>query len=501
MTREQIYKDIETGHTERMLNLKKYYPFFKLCDTSFTQFKGGKYAELDMAYIVMAILRFFIEENNFKEKDVTYAQYADFMKGFINHAFNKTYMPDELSEIAEYVFDKMKNDGKPFTIDYYDPEEKIRKTFRTKLIESRIQEGTVWYAISADAVEFYLDTKEVRDESRISIQQLLLEKMIQSRNFRGGTEVLEKINNEVALLMSQKREVLELLSTDVFAGAEAYKRFVNTGMKWFADEQRLFVKNKELIESVYAKAEKERDGSEKYYENLNEIYKLDTQLKISMNRHGELLKACTELKIMADEIIRRAKLRRLRNGMDFTGMFGRMIEADSTQALEAMVKPLLALNVRKLFNLTSVDDMLSYRPDREEKAEKVSKEKVKDIVYDDEIEEKRIYDNIHEYMKLLIEYIGEKSSFTLEEYIRHIAAKYGDKVVYNGDLYTFIVHLCQKKEYRFAKEEDKETFLDGILTDINSEADTIPFRILNDGEEIQIGENVVTNIRFERIEQ
>ncbi len=49
-----------------------------------------------------------------------------------------------------------------------------------KLVESTIREDMVWYSISADAVEFYLDTKEIKDESRINVSQLLLEKMINS---------------------------------------------------------------------------------------------------------------------------------------------------------------------------------------------------------------------------------------------------------------------------------------------------------------------------------
>ena len=43
--------EIITEHRERMLNLKKYYPFFKLIDTSFSQFKEGRYEALDMGYI------------------------------------------------------------------------------------------------------------------------------------------------------------------------------------------------------------------------------------------------------------------------------------------------------------------------------------------------------------------------------------------------------------------------------------------------------------------
>ena len=75
-----MLNDIITEHKERMLNLKKYYPFFKLMDVSFAQFQEGRYEMLDMGYIVMGILRFFIEENNFKEKDVTYPEYLDFRR-------------------------------------------------------------------------------------------------------------------------------------------------------------------------------------------------------------------------------------------------------------------------------------------------------------------------------------------------------------------------------------------------------------------------------------
>ena len=62
-----LVNDIISDHRERMLNLKKYYPFFKLSEVSFSWYKEGLYDCLDMGYILMAVLRFFIEENNFKE--------------------------------------------------------------------------------------------------------------------------------------------------------------------------------------------------------------------------------------------------------------------------------------------------------------------------------------------------------------------------------------------------------------------------------------------------
>ena len=173
-----------------------------------------------MGYIVMAVLRFFIEENNFKEKDVTYPEYLDFLRLILKRDFGLDLNEQDSKEIADYIFDKIKNDGRPFEFSYFDPVDRKKRVSRMKIIESSIRDNTVWYSISPDAIEFYLDTKEIKDESRISVSQLLLEKMINSQNFRGGVEVVERINEEVNRLKLKKNEVLTILSGDVFAGIE-----------------------------------------------------------------------------------------------------------------------------------------------------------------------------------------------------------------------------------------------------------------------------------------
>ena len=90
-----MVNDIVSGHRARMLNLKKYYPFFKLTEISLSQFKDGKYEILDMGYIVMGILRFFIEENNFNEKDVTYPEYLEFFHELISRDFGLLLSEEE----------------------------------------------------------------------------------------------------------------------------------------------------------------------------------------------------------------------------------------------------------------------------------------------------------------------------------------------------------------------------------------------------------------------
>ncbi len=508
MTQESGFiNDIISEHRERMVNLKKYYPFFRLCDSSFLQFKEGKYDALDMGYLMMAVLRFFIEQNNFEEKDVTYPEYEKFMTECIKRDFAVSYEEEDYKEIAQYIFDRLKNDGHPFIFEYYDPIDKKKRVSRVKLFESRVKENVVWYNITSDAIEFYLDTKEIKDQSKISVQQLLLEKLIKARNFKGGTEVIARINNEVSRLKYRKNEVVSLLAIDVFSGIEAYEDFVDNGMRWFEEEEKLFVKNMELIEATLERAEQETEKNEAYYRTLNDIYQLATQLKIAMNKHGQLLSACTELSVTADEIIRKSKLRKLRNGFDFRTILARMIKNDDMTVLESLVTPLFDIRIRKSFNVIAVDNMLTLKPEHKETVEHIEAEEEKEIIFPDEVEEKRISHNFVVFMRELLEKLCRQEQFDLREFTEELAEKYSEKIYKNSDYYAFLVHLCQKKHYRMDGRGKQETFLDGIIENEFTQEDferfgQLAFNIVM-GSERELNELVVagmqiTNIIFER---
>lgn len=484
---ENMMGDIITDHRERMLNLKKYYPFFKLIDTNFSQFKDGKYEILDMGYILMAILRFFIEENNFKEKDVTYIEYLEFIRSLLKRDFGLNLTDDESKEISDYIFDKIKNDGKPFEFSYFDPIDKKRYVSRMKIIESTIRNNTVWYSISADAVEFYLDTKEIKDESRINVSQLLLEKMINSENFRGGIEVVERINEEVNRLKQKKNEVLNILSADVYAGIEAYEEFVETGMKWFEDEEKLFKKNQELIAKAIQRLNDTSGGvkSESFYRTLNEIYNLENQLKVAMNRHAELLRDCTQMQKMTDDAVRKAKLSRLRSHMDFTSTLNSMIKRDNAQMLAILLNPLFKPNIKKTFNITTIDEALTVKPAKYEFKEKVENGPVEDIIFDDEIEDERIRHNYIFIMNNLIMLLDKENEITLGEFNTFISETYDNAILKNADYYSFFVNFCQKETYRIGGNDmDNDTFLDGILKESYEGGDTVKLELVKQSKDM-----------------
>lgn len=491
-----LVRDIVYDHNERMLNIKKYYPFFKLEEISFSQYKDGRYEILDMGYIMMAVLRFFIEENNFREKMVTYNEYSVFMKEVLRRDFELDIEnEDEENELIGYIFDKLKNDGKPFSYEYFNPVTKKKNLLRTKIIDNKIVEDNIVYFITSDAIEFYLDTKEIKDESNITVAQVLLEKMISTRNFRGGTEVVSRINNEVNRLIARKNEILGILSYDVFQGIKAYEDFIDTTVKWFDEEQKLFEKNKQLIEQALRTSENDN----KYYEAMEDIYHLESELNRAMNKHSELLNACMLLQSKADEMVSKAKFNRLRSSFDFRKFLSDLIDRDEGGKLELFVRPLLKLNTRKTFSFMLLDNMLSLKTDASEDKEKIKAvEYNEDFKYKDEVEEERISYNYHLFLKLLFAMILEKKEFELKEYNEALVRQYGKDIMKNADYYSFLVHLCQKNKYDMSDIREKpDTFLEEFMHKISEEKyKYVSFRIEFTGEKLDILGNEIRNVRI-----
>lgn len=501
-----LTRDIIQDHSERMLNIKKYYPYFKLTDGAFSQFGGGRYDELDMGYILMAVLRFFIEENNFREKDVTYDEYSGFMHEIYRRDFAIALDEDEEKEVTGYIFDKIKNDGKPFTYTYFDPADKRRKTVRMKLIDSRIKEDTICYYITSDAIEFYLDTKEIKDESSISVAQVLLSKMITASNFKGGIEVIKRINSEVGRLKARKNEVLNILSYDVFEGARAYEEFVNTGMRWFEEEQKLFARNMELAKEAAKRMESLRETGSDGNDSAADVFYLEAELKKAITKHSELLAACTDLQIKADEIIEGAKFAKLRRSFNFKDALRTMMDKDDSSPLESMIIPILSLNTKKQFALTSIDRLLTAKAAAEEKGEKIKEEvNEADYVYEDEEEEKRISSNYVTLIRILLDKLMEcepGEGFGLREFNEHLAGIFGEEIYRNGDYYSMLVHMCQKKSYDIEQViSDTDTFFEAELKEASKGMEDLVFELeFDDEDKVKLLELFeISNIYFKRL--
>lgn len=461
-----MINDIIEEHNARMQNLRKYYPFFVLAETTFAQYKEGRYAQLDMGYITMAVLRFFIQENSFNEREVSYDEYEEFMCQLLDRDFDVEIAEDDRTDLIMYIFDKIKNDGRAFEFTFYDPGKKQRKTGRVKLIDSHIVDGKVLYFITADGIEFYLDTKEIKDESKINVQQLLLEKMIVGENFRGGIEVVRRINSEVNRLIREKDEIVNLLSIDVFKGAEEYENYMKTVGKWFADEQKLFAKNKALVDKAITKASYDNMGKGNM-KVMEEISQLELELKRTIIKHGSLISSTMELQNISDNIIHKAKLQKLRPAFDFASQLQNIIKEDRPEKMLTILEPLFAPRIVKSFSMTSIDHMLTLKSEDNAKTTKVKKEQLDpNFRYEDELLDEQISANFTKLFHELLDQINKWGHLSLKEFNGILEVKFGKEIYDNKDYYSFLTHLAQKDRYSVDEILKKpDTMLEGMLVD------------------------------------
>lgn len=509
--KHMMINDIISEHSARMQNLKKYYPFFVLCDTTFSQYRDGKYSFLDMGYITMASLRFFINENNFHEKDITYEEYEHFLRELLKRDFGVDEEEADEKQLVLYIFDKLKNDGRAFEFKFYDPETKSSKIARVKLIDSRVEEGAVYYYITSEGIEFYLDTKEIKDESKINISQILLEKMINSNNFKGGIDVVKRINSQVKQLSLEKEGVLKLLGVDVFEGTKAYERYMETTAKWFNDEQKLFAKNKALVDKAIERAAYEKSGGGSTAlrsRALEDISSLETELKKTIYNHSQLISETMELTKLADSIISRAKLRKLRPVFDFRQMLTRMMEKDRPEDMEHVLMPFFSPKLTKSFSVRSIDNMLLLKADDRENGEKLEKHKLDpDFEYEDEILDRKIGQNFYMMFMELLDQIKKWKRIDLKQFNGILEIKFGDEIYKNRDYYSFLIHLAGKKAYNIGKMlEKQETMLEEIVAGHMKDEDITTFKELsfsidmNSDEVINLipEDTYVTNMVFNR---
>lgn len=214
-------------------------------------------------------------------------------------------------------------------------------------------------------------------------------------------------------------------------------------------------------------------NDESYFSTIDDIYLLEMELKNTITKHSELLNACTDLQIKADEIINKAKFNRLRPSFDFAYALRQMMIKDRADMTEMIIKPLLKLNIKKSFYLNDIDKLLSLREDKKEEVEVVREiTEEKNYVYEDELWENRISTNYHILIKDMLDLLLEKELVSLEELNDCIVSKHGEKVLNNGDYYSLLVHMCQKKEYNIDSVVEKpDTFFEEYLKEVVESAE------------------------------
>ncbi len=496
-----LIDDIIKNHTERMLNLRKFYPFFSIMQSGLSVSVSGEAVSLDMGYITLAVLRFLINENNFREREVTGHEIRSFIGELLKRDYELELPKDEKKALTENIFDKLTNGGRAFEISFFDPADRKTKLARVRLIEANVYESGVTYSITEEGIEFYLSTKEMKDESRISTDQLLLEKLIKAENYKGGIDVISRINLEVVSLHKRRDEAVALLLSDVHAGTEAVDEFMESTSRWFEEERKSFAKSRELVDKAAARVNHSPDSRA-----VRDIAKLENLLKQTIDNHSRLIKASAELSRFADEMVRRKKMQVLRNTFDFEGALTRLERIDKPDRLAALIMPLARPKCEKSFQIDMIDSIILKKLSQDDTVEKVEREAADlNFKYDDEVLSEQTGRNFAILFRELLERLEKWDKLTLQEYNAILEMKFTKDLYKSRDYYAYLVHLSEKESYCVSDMMNgQETFLEQLamkyMTDKDKERFAgLRFRLIFGDEEIEVDDSSVTDITFERM--
>ena len=231
---------------------------------------------------------------------------------------------------------------------------------------------------------------------------------------------------------------------------------------------------------------------------------MELELKKAIARHSELLGACTALQKKVGELVAKSKFAALKRSLDFKRMGQRLMERDRADLLEALIMPLFDIHTNKTLHFGRLEDLLMVNPEKTEVIEAVSEGEEQAYIYEDEIEDARIQKNYILLFENLLQTLERQEVFTLKEWQRQLSIQLGEKALYNGDYYSFLVHLAQKKEYDIRKMVEKpDTFLEEavkVFLEEHKEYENVTFTLtMLPEEEMFLGEHMsVTNLLVER---
>lgn len=488
---------------KRQLTLKKYYPFFKMHSLNNSQ--GNKYKEYEMSSLSLAIMHYLLVEGKLKEMGKSFEEIESFLLEYINKTMKTEFEDGELRGLTKYVLENLNNgDGHAFEYSYFEPKSKVRTTSKIKYIkiaENKKSRGDFLYYLTDEGIDFFLQTKEFGEESKVTIYLLLLQQQLKNSDFEGVYNSVVKINAEVLQQIERKYAVSESLLYAGEEGFKQYKEYCEDVGKRLDDEHDLFSTTYRMVQEVKEEYIKKANVNfsemkDEEQENIQFLFDTDKELGLTIERHSHLLDEIIALKKDALDIRREKRRKAFKKSFNFERFFNEAVKNNDVLALRGIINPLLKPNIKKRFNPFKIESMFTFNtPNRiDDSIEQMAIDVVEDdIITMEELTNERVIHNYYIYMKTLLFLIKDNPSTTLEDVCRVLLEKYDVNALINAEFSAFVFNLHENREtpvskpmlnYRLIMEKGMEAKL----------CEKIYVKIINEESDLSFLKYVTLNI-------
>ena len=515
MMNKDYYKTLNATLGEapdRLYSLRKYYPFFEMLKLNIT---SQKYENIDMGEVSICLLSFLFYEGKLKSKNITFENISDFLKMLLLELYEEDLNEVDISEFTEYVLNKMQpNDGKGFELSFRTLGDKSKNMLYIKYLTMGTNErsGEKYFSISAEAIDFFLGTKEFGEESKITISLLLLRKLIENNEYDSALLSLVNVNAEVLKQIAKVDDIENALQYGGKSGYKIFNGYIELANKRQKEEQKLFSETIEEIrilrEDYLSKVSKSELG-EKEKNAFECLDKMDRELIKTVELHYELLSKIVILIKRSDEIHKNKRRNLLKPNFDFNRFLDRAVEHNDASVLESAIFAFLPINVVKSFNVDRIEDIVTNQTNNKEddlytEGDLLDEDFIPDR-FDKEIKE-RILNNYSKLSFMLYKVIQKHGPVTISKLIEISKEHSFTENLINPDFVGFIVDIKSYnqekiiKDIKKGKSDEKSTLesaLEILSKSINKQvcfsAETVVDNISNRYVEIMEGFEI-TNV-------
>jgi len=453
--------DYSERHQEidkRLDYLKKFYPFFRIYATANLQ-----KLEYDAPFLAVDILTFLIEHGRLEGRAVPVEEIEEHVRQTLVIIYPGIAF--DTKEVTRSILGMLETDtqGMLYQYQYFDPRhQKIIEEY-IHLIEFDVKESA--YRITDTGLDFMISTKELPEESKISVTLILFEKQIKSGSFRNALATIRELNLAVQLKTKKKEELLEKLVTGGNDVVEDFGKYSHDVLSQLKHENELFTQVNLLLKGLSENREKLTNNAElaKNEDEFIVIKEIAIEVEHGYRIHNALLNEFTDFP-EDYERINRIRLNSLfEKRYQFQEALENHIRSNISNDVHIItIHPLLHAKIPRKFNLLKIFEP---QPIIGRKNEIVDSRLLEDWPGKKSREliiEERQAQNFTTYAKILLNAISEKNSLDLLSYLNEIDRVIGPEGIKNVDLIPFLLELNSNSEFCFTRknlaEESKNPY-------------------------------------------
>lgn len=454
--KEEIFRDIIDELPIREQVIAKQSLYFYILN-------NNKYKNLPISSIILAILEHLTIEGSLKNRGVPFDEIKLFLQKVLVKGYDINFGPEELEEFTVYILKKITNDGSAYEYEYFNTKTNGREIAYIRYIISKLDRyshGVLFY-ITTEGMELLLNTKEVADEYKISMQTVLLQKMIRTNNLEDVLRTVKNINAEIKRQINKKQDLIETLQYAPEEKFNEYLIYKETSIRILKEDDGQLEQVKMSIhkyeEDFLNNINKKELSKEKEEHIKRYIHRINRELDLCLSNHHDLLNETVKL-IDRLPTIQRNRLQRLfSSNFNIEEKVNLFIKNNDTNNLKYIIQPLLKPNISKIFNINKLDAMFTYK----NKIEKVEEDTRKEldlglaVTFDSEIDE-RMDDNYTFYMRNLLIFAKEYKKTDLTAFINYISNTHGQMPLLNSDFIPFVKDLLTIDEYSYKSISEKD---------------------------------------------